>query len=419
VRLYKRGNVWHVDYADAEGNRVRESTKIKDRREAEEFGRRREQAARDPDRATREAETLKSAFQRLVDDRQAKARVGKGSIKTAKFYVQKSGHWVRIFGADYPLLKLSAKNVDDYVIQRLGEGAMQATVAKEMVTLRAAMRLAIRAKAYDGNPLAILPVGFSPEYVPRSRWLPPEELSALLGKLVPDRAARVAFMVAVGAELGATDRARREDIGREFVLVRGTKRASRWRKVPVVTKEQRSLLAYVQEHAEGTNGLLFRPWSTGSIIRDIKGACRRAGIEPCTPNDLRRTFAQWLRQGGVPIELLAPMMGHTTTKMVQMVYAKLNEKALAARVRAALGCADFVPEGSTINGSIGNSGTQNQQDSLGISAPGPTRTGDLRIRSPSFQWSKPATAGENRHDHDADCALDVPKAAVRKGGSRP
>jgi len=418
VRLYKRGNVWHVDYTNAEGQRVRESTKTTDRREAEEFGRRRERAARDPDRATQEAETLKSAFQRLVDHRQAKARIGEGSIKTAAFYAQKAGHWHRIFGESFPLAKLSAQDVDNYVFRRREEGASQATVAKEMLTLRAAMRLAIRAKAYTGNPLAILPVGFSPGYVPRSRWLTPDELAKLLSCLIPDRAARVAFMVAVGAELGATDRARREDLGPEFVLVRGTKRAARWRKVPVVTDHQRTLLAYAKEHAEGTGGLLFRPWSSGSIIRDIKGACGRAGIEDCTPNDLRRTFAQWLRQSGVPIELLAPMMGHTTTKMVQLVYAKLDEKALADRVRAALGCAENVPEPVTNTGKIGTIGTQEAPNPQENSAPGPTRTGDLRIRSPSRIWPKPSEVGTNRHSTKVGCAENVPTATKSRIRSR-
>ncbi len=54
-------------------------------------------------------------------------------------------------------------------------------------------------------------------------------------------------------------RARREDVSRDltFVRVRGTKRKTRDRVVPVVTADQRSLLSYSLQHAQGEEGLLF------------------------------------------------------------------------------------------------------------------------------------------------------------------
>ena|GEM_PF-3809021 len=44
----------------------------------------------------------------------------------------------------------------------------------------------------------------------------------------------------------------------------------------------------------------------GNGVRDLAQACDRAGIEPCTPNDLRRTCATWLRQAGAAPDLIAP-----------------------------------------------------------------------------------------------------------------
>jgi integrase len=39
-----------------------------------------------------------------------------------------------------------------------------------------------------------------------------------------------------------------------------------------------------------------QPWV--NVRRDLAAACRRAGIERVTPNDLRRTFASGMKQGG-------------------------------------------------------------------------------------------------------------------------
>ena len=67
-------------------------------------------------------------------------------------------------------------------------------------------------------------------------------------------------------------------------------------------------------------------------VRDA--ACARAGIERCSPNDLRRTCATWLRAAGVAPDLIAPVMGHADTRMVERVYGRLSPQALATRLAA-------------------------------------------------------------------------------------
>jgi hypothetical protein len=64
---------------------------------------------------------------------------------------------------------------------------------------------------------------------------------------------------------------------------------------------------------------------------------RHAGIERCSPNDLRRTFATWMRADGVPPNLIGSMMGHADSRMVERVYARLGIEALGAAVAQALG----------------------------------------------------------------------------------
>lgn len=146
-------------------------------------------------------------------------------------------------------------------------------------------------------------------------------------------------MVASSAEWSALCRAERADVDLEQwrVLVRGTKRTTRWRTVPLVTVAQRSLMEYALGHARGAAPFLFLPWQNAR--RDLALACDRAGIESCSPNDLRRTCATWLRQGGAPPDLIAPVLGHADTRMVERVYGRLPLQDLEQRLAATLSTA--------------------------------------------------------------------------------
>ena len=49
----------------------------------------------------------------------------------------------------------------------------------------------------------------------------------------------------------------------------------------------------------------------------VRYAARRAGIDYCTPNDLRRTYSTWMRAAGAHLDTIAPTMGHADTRMLQ------------------------------------------------------------------------------------------------------
>ncbi|MBE7450046.1 MAG: tyrosine-type recombinase/integrase [Kofleriaceae bacterium] len=52
----------------------------------------------------------------------------------------------------------------------------------------------------------------------------------------------------------------------------------------------------------------------------------RAGIERVSPNDLRRTYASWLVNAGVPLQQVARLLGHKSTRMVDLVCGKLSTR---------------------------------------------------------------------------------------------
>ena len=339
MQLYKRGRIWWVTTMDSEGRRQRVSTKCTEKTEAIEVAERVERRAADPERFAKDEATLGLALGQSVAAIAEEARVGRKSVATADFHRRKAGHLVRLFelGGERPfyLRELSPHHVDAYISTRRSEGAAENTISKELVVLRKALKLARNRGQWEGDVGAVLPVAFSPAYEPRQRALSQDDVTKLLAELPPDRAARVAFIVASSASWGPTNDARRRDISADFttVHVRGTKRVTRDRVVPIVLPEQRTLLRFAANNGEGPGSFLFRRW--GNVGRDIKAACKRAGIEPCSPNDLRRTFATWLRSVGVPPDLIAPCMGHKDSSMVERVYGRLTADSLAAQIRAA------------------------------------------------------------------------------------
>src|SRR5262249_48249928 len=199
-RLRKRGDVWYAVVYER-GERGGRSTRAQDGRAAGERLGQWEREAADPVHAAAAKTSLGDALNLLLDARTEAAKAGRRSHDTVEFYRRKAGHLRRIFEGEgnFYLAELRALHVDAYISQRGREGAGEGTTAKELVPLRAALRLAKRHERWGGQIEAILPVAFAPDYKPRSRALSPGEVPLLLAELLPDRAARVAFSIATSA----------------------------------------------------------------------------------------------------------------------------------------------------------------------------------------------------------------------------
>ena len=391
MRLYKRGKIWWCSYYDEHGKRRQVTTHCHDKTAAASVARRLEQEGADPSRVPT---TLQGAFELLIKSKMEEAAAGRKSSETVEFYRRKLGHLRRIFNADhFRLSSLKASDVDEYVSIRRSEGVAESTIAKELVALRVSLKLARRRGLWQGDPAEILPIGFAPEYRPRERWLTKAELQLLLGTLNPDRAARVAFIVATSARWGESDRALRKDVSSDArtVHLRGTKTAASLRTVPMVSQEQISLLRYASRHAEGREGFLFVPWK--KVVRDLLDACKRVGIERCSPNDLRRTCAMWLRAAGARPDLISPVLGHVDSKMVERVYGRLTPEQLRDQLEEAIGGADCntgVPDTTDSWDAVGSMGLDNSSESHhSIMGPEGIEPSTLGLKVPSRMWPRP------------------------------
>jgi integrase len=330
---------WWGSYFDhTSGKTEYQSTKCVDKKAASIVLHGWERRAADPEVRAKDSvpfrvarATFLAAKQRLVD-------AARRSSSTWDMHEQKSANLADILGDETLVRELTARVIDGYVARRHDEGAHANTIAKELSTLRGILKLAHR-HGFCDHPSAIMPLDFGADYKPKERHLGSElELDVLVEQLEEGRAAHVIFIVATGARDGEAKAAQPDDLDLDggFVKLRGTKTKGSFRMVPIVSF-LRPLLERVVREAPGKR-VLFRPWS--NIRRDLHDACRRACILPLSPNDLRRTFSQWLRKRGVEPALIGAAMGHVDSRMVERVYGRMPAEVLAGLLRQRL---DLVP----------------------------------------------------------------------------
>jgi len=288
---------------------------------------------------------------------------------TLKMFDQKAGHLNRVLRtcascspmdppccthASIPLTQLGPA-VKRYLDVRLAEGAARESIRKELTTLRAALREAValgwmtKAQSIDAIP------EFKAQYRPRTRWLKRDEYAKLLDALemvelpagkskraqklvkpsprlglrVVNRRLWVAIAVGLGARRSEVESLDWADIDLDAGVLanHGTKTKGSDRATPIPGE----LLSELRKIPEDRRvGRVVGAWP--SVGRDLPRACAIAGIEKVTPNDLRRTYASWLVNAGAPLKVVANLLGHSSTRMVDLVYGRVADETQKAWV---------------------------------------------------------------------------------------
>ena len=335
LNLRKRGLVFQVRGKVA-GITIERSTGCTDRRAAEAFARTLERDLADPAGAARrlgDATTFSQVVNLAAEQYAVRARAKRCSPATADFYRRKLAQLLRVIGPNASVGSIRLPVVASYVATRRREGMTDHTIVKEVTALRVALRIARDHGLWAGNPAELVPSDLRSDYEPETRVVPIEHVRAVIGEMLPDRAAVVAFMAGTGAEISAALATQREDFNRDedLVLVRGTKPTGRYRWVPVVLPRCREFVDFAFAHGGGKDDRLFRPWSKN--WRDIDEACKRAKVPHFSPHDLRRTWAHWHLEAGISYDDAARAMGHVNTVMLHKVYGKLPPTSLRDRMR--------------------------------------------------------------------------------------
>lgn len=243
---------------------------------------------------------------------------------TQNMYRTKIGHVVRIFGERSPIGTITSATVDKFIEQRLTEGSGNNTIGKELTAILQLCKLAKRGGAYPGDIAALKPVGFSVNYVPRTRALTWEEIELLRARMQPEQFAVVAWIIATSGRRSEAARAQLEDHDTEqwLVKIRGTKTEASAATVPIIGMF-RSLLSAA---------LPYLPFSWSRISEDLPRITVALGLGRVTPNDLRRTTASLLFQAGVVPQLISKIHRHRDSRMIERVYAQASAEQVGALI---------------------------------------------------------------------------------------
>ncbi len=314
------------------------STRCTDEEAASLFCDEWERKAADPAYRLASEATLSTGINDFLDE----VRRSKASAATIEIAECKLGHFVRLWGATWPLLRITNTEVLKFIDTREAEGVKPYTVKKELGQLKRMLEWAKFRGTFPRDLATVLPPNYSGQHKPKTRTPSRDEVVRLLANMPAHRAAHVAYLVATGARWLESVRARLVDVDmRELVItLNGSKTALARGTVPI-TGITWDFVVFAIEHAPGTSPL-FAKWSRGSYWRDIQAACRRAGIEPLSPNDLRRAFGGWHRHaimaGGGGKESAAEqtsiLLRHATDKLAQTTYARVTGAELGPSIRA-------------------------------------------------------------------------------------
>lgn len=388
-RLYWRGDrIWCRVPQPPDGAIKRLATGCRNEEAAVARANEFEQRWANPAHATAAAATLVGGIEALLADLRRRQR----SAATQKKARQKLGHFLRLWpGCSMRDLEMRGPDmVLQYIDQRLKEDVTRLTVKMELQHLDMVLRLARYLGTFHRDPKELFPPFFTAGHKPRKTKLTPEQALMLRAQLPPSRGAHVAFILATGARASEVETARFEDIGDGYVHLRGTKTEAAEDDVPITAVSRPWLMMALEGRWPFRGGpyfpptaKLYEPW--GNIRRDLTAACKRAGIPRVTPNDLRRTFASWHRDAGVPAELVSKLLRHTTDKLAQTTYAKLGPKETGLLIAGHLRERTSVPEPYATPATPGPSRLLTSGDSPEKE---PEEGAHLGIRTPDLRFTK-------------------------------
>lgn len=341
-RLYRKvpGGSWYAWFY-VNGARVRRCTKVRDRRAAEAILRGWEREASGAAEAPACLDTVQDALDDLIA--QGLADV---SAATKGYYEAKGGLVATRLGP-MQLAHLTRDVIQEYIRARLEDDKVKGlSVAKELTALRLALKLARQRGRWNGEVSEVVPA-FRARYSPRTRHLSPAEYRRLLAKLPAHRRLWLTVACYTGARASELRGLCWEHIDLEagWVTLPRTKTRKGGAKVPIAPALAQALRRALPKQGRAT-GPLFR--RRGNIHRSLRRACTALGLDPVSPNDLRRTYASWLVSAGVSTFTVARLLGHSSTRMVEAVYGHLADASLAAAAGAlpdASGCPPVVTRG--------------------------------------------------------------------------
>lgn len=376
MELYKRKDgrspFWFFDAVDDKGNRVRRSTKQTDKRKAMQVAL--DMLASDP-KVTKEI-TLGDAADKYVDKLKAN---GKSWQLTQKIFEKTFARdatttkgdvrWAGRFRLDEKrhLSTLSQSDIEALRTARGVEGNKPGTIANELRQLRAMARHAAKGLGMKGCSVDAWGV---PKDHEKTRYLTGDEARAALRILHPDTPRLMGrssvpevvqgthrrwlqdahdlllAYILTGGRCMEVNRLTVPQVNLQTRTVKLLGKGNKARELPLVEEAVEMFTRRVEEAKAEKRVLLF-PGKEGKVrhggSRAVRRALDAAGCNPpelvsqfgaATIHSLRHTYASWLRQRGIGLDELPPLLGHTTMAMSNR-YKHVPDEERIARVHAA------------------------------------------------------------------------------------
>lgn len=190
---------------------------------------------------------------------------------------------------------------------------------------------------------------------PKIRYLTVAECTRLVNASDPDFRPLVRCGLLTGCRYGELIKLKVADfnVQRKMIHVTETKNGKP-RYVPL-TEEGFSLLHDLTIGKLGHEHVFLRddgkPWDKSQQVRRMTKACQQAKIEPVISfHILRHTYGSLLASSGVPLQVIAELLGHSDTRITSKHYAHLMPSFVADTLRANLPTFDnSKPDGKVVN----------------------------------------------------------------------
>ena len=227
--------------------------------------------------------------------------------------------------------------VVDYLAERRRSGAAEATVARNLVSLRMLLRFLLAEGAIAADPTALIPAPVLRRSLPHA--LTPPEVEALLTAIdgegwrdLRDRAL-LEVLYACGARIAEALSLRTDDLEPKLRVLRLHGKGDKMRLVPMGARAREALQAWLErgrpEVARDRRPEVFlsrsgRRLDRVNAWRRVKLAALKAGLDvEVGPHTLRHSFASHLIEGGAGLRAVQEMLGHASICTTE-VYTHLD-----------------------------------------------------------------------------------------------
>lgn len=326
--LFKRGKTWWFK-KEVGCRRVQESTGTTNRRKAELYFADRiqelEEEARNGPKKVYEDHTYEELRTRYMDTRSLLNKTATSIARDRHTFKQLDKAF-----AGMKLKEITPEKISDYKDRRLKEGIAVSTLAKELMILRSAFKIAMLEWEWiDVTPFLKLSIESSDNKI--ERYLTPEEEEKLVSECPDWLKDIVVFAINTGMRRGEilTLKWPQVDLDRRVLTLLVTKNKKK-RGVPINAVVQELLRRKVSKRTD--SDYVF-PSEAGTLIdphnleRAFRSARKAAKLLDLRFHDLRHTAASRMAQAGVEIYTIAKILGHETLSVTTR-YAHHNVESL-------------------------------------------------------------------------------------------